>query len=94
VYHKSKSIFKLVLILKCTYLNSAGVENKPDVGFVQNTFLSEISFSNGLPNLFALSCTSNQWSRFLNQLVDFGSWVVSESAQGGTGTSHARCCSK
>jgi hypothetical protein len=36
----------------------AAFEDQSDVCFIQNAFLSEVSFSNGLPNLLALSSTS------------------------------------
>ena len=80
--------------MKVTYLDSARVEYEPDVGFVENTFFSKISFSNGLPDLLAFTGTSDQRSRLLDELVDFGFGVVCEGAQSGSWASHARGGSK
>ena len=35
--------------------------DKSDVSLIKDTFLSEISLLDSLPDLFALPCTSNQW---------------------------------
>jgi hypothetical protein len=43
---------------KIVNLTTTFVEEKFDVGFVQHTFLSEISFPYGLPHLLALPGSS------------------------------------
>ena len=78
------------LIEKCTtYLLSASFENKSDIGFVQDTLLSEIGLANGLPDLLAFPRSSNQGSRLTNQLIDFGSRVIGQGAQSCAGATNA-----
>ena len=50
---------------------AALIENESDVGFIQKTLLAEISLLDGLPDFFALACTSDKGSCLRYEFFDF-----------------------
>ena len=50
---------------------AALIENESDVGFIKKTLLAEISLLDGLPDFFALACTSDQGSCLIHEFFDF-----------------------
>ena len=59
----------------------ASLVDQSHVGLVEQTFVSEVSLPDGLPDLFALASTANEWPGFLHKLQSLVSWHVSQTGE-------------